>query len=175
MYGRRSGIYTGYGIACGAIVLSALGVSGISKMLTKSPQIFFFLKVICASYLVFLGYKSIVRPIKNISQRNIMKNLELNFYRSFVQGLITSVINPKAFLFFTSIFSMICQRTDKLPFKLFYSIEIILLYLFWFTVLPILLTHQRSKNFLARTEIKMQRILGGILSMIGINTFYSLM
>jgi len=103
--GRTAGLATIAGIAAGCVVHAALSAVGVSLILVRSAEAFQALKWGGAAYLIILGVQSIrgwwrvdtgapkaaaTDPAPAGSRR----------LRSFLEGLLTNVLNPKVGLFY---------------------------------------------------------------------------
>ena len=86
---RRDGIMTAVGICSGLFVHATLSALGLSVILAHSALAFQVLKVAGAAYLVWLG----VAPAGK-TQR------DESAWHSFVEGLLTNVLNPKVAVFY---------------------------------------------------------------------------
>lgn len=95
--GRKAGVYSVFGIITGSLVHTLLVAFGLSIILTKSIVLFNTIKVIGVIYLVYLGIKMILDKT-NISFQAASN--KLNIRKIYLQGLLTSLTNPKVSLFF---------------------------------------------------------------------------
>jgi len=95
--GRRAGIYSVFGIITGSLVHTLLVSFGLSLILTKSIVLFNTIKIIGVIYLVYLGIKMILDK-SNIGFE--VSTNKLNLRKIYLQGLLTSLTNPKVSLFF---------------------------------------------------------------------------
>ncbi|MGE7693903.1 LysE family translocator [Lysinibacillus sp. NPDC094177] len=95
--GRKAGIYSVFGIITGSLVHTLLVSFGLSLILTKSIVLFNTIKIIGVIYLVYLGIKMILDK-SNISFE--ASSNKLNIRKIYIQGLLTSLTNPKVSLFF---------------------------------------------------------------------------
>lgn len=95
--GRKAGVYSVFGIITGSLVHTLLVAFGLSIILTKSIVLFNTIKVIDVIYLVYLGIKMILDKTNVAFQASSNK---LNIRKIYVQGLLTSLTNPKVSLFF---------------------------------------------------------------------------
>jgi threonine/homoserine/homoserine lactone efflux protein len=93
---------TACGIAAGALCYAALFGFGVARVLVHSPTLFRIVKTLGAIYLVWLGIAALRRAL-----RNDQGGLEIaltpdtrSLLKSFVQGLVTNVLNPKLALFY---------------------------------------------------------------------------
>ena len=95
--GRKAGVYSVFGIITGSLVHTLLVAFGLSIILTKSIVLFNIIKVIGVIYLVYLGIKIILDKTNVAFQASSNK---LNIRKIYIQGLLTSLTNPKVSLFF---------------------------------------------------------------------------
>lgn len=95
--GRRAGIYSVFGIITGSLVHTLLVSFGLSLILTKSIVLFNTIKIIGVIYLVYLGIKMILDK-SNIGFEACAN--KLNLRKIYLQGLLTSLTNPKVSIFF---------------------------------------------------------------------------
>ncbi|MBJ7957004.1 LysE family translocator [Bacillus cereus group sp. N28] len=94
---RKAGVYSVFGIITGSLVHTLLVAFGLSIILTKSIVLFNTIKVIGVIYLVYLGIKMILDKTNVAFQASSNK---LNIRKIYLQGLLTSLTNPKVSLFF---------------------------------------------------------------------------
>jgi threonine/homoserine/homoserine lactone efflux protein len=94
--GRREGMLSALGTFFGGMVHVFAAAAGISIILAKSALAFSAVKYFGAAYLCFLGIRMILDARRD-------EALPINTLpHSFVQGVLTEVLNPKTALFFLS-------------------------------------------------------------------------
>ena len=102
--GRGQGILTALGIGFGIFVHCLFAISGISLLIYSTEEAKFFIKSIGAMYLLYLGISFFILNKSSSSSASEKKVLLQN---PFFIGLITNLLNIKAFLFTVSLFSFI--------------------------------------------------------------------
>ncbi|PGO23977.1 homoserine lactone transporter [Bacillus cereus] len=95
--GRKAGVYSVFGIITGSLVHTLFVAFGLSIILTKSVVLFNIIKIIGVIYLVYLGIKMLLDKTNADFQASSNK---LNIRKIYIQGLLTSLTNPKVSLFF---------------------------------------------------------------------------
>ncbi|HUP37566.1 MAG TPA: LysE family translocator [Candidatus Limnocylindria bacterium] len=115
--GRTAGLATISGIACGCVVHAVLSAVGVSLILVRSAEAFRALKWGGAAYLVILGIQSLrgwwraddVTPAATAEDRKRSGSRRL---RSFLEGLLTNVLNPKVGLFYLAFLPQFIRPDD---------------------------------------------------------------
>ncbi|WP_153447172.1 LysE family translocator [Vibrio algicola] len=101
--GSVHGCITSLGICCGLFVHATLSAIGISAILLQSAQLFHIMKWIGAAYLVYLGITSLIGVWKGqgkLEIGNVTTKQSASIKRSFREGLLSNVLNPKTAVFY---------------------------------------------------------------------------
>ncbi|KJS01699.1 MAG: threonine transporter RhtB [Desulfobulbaceae bacterium BRH_c16a] len=102
--GWWDGAVSSTGICCGLFVHATVSALGISIILLQTAWAFHALKLAGAAYLVWLGLSSWRRVIgrrRNLIFGNMPENKEsLRVWRSFREGFLSNVLNPKTVIFY---------------------------------------------------------------------------
>lgn len=104
--GQTAGFHSVLGITSGILVHTLLASLGLSVLLASSPMAFMIVKYIGAAYLCYLGLKMLLS--KNSSSianslagdQSIVSNQNKEGWKTYKQGVLTNVFNPKVALFF---------------------------------------------------------------------------
>ncbi len=99
--GRRSGLYAVAGIIAGGVCHVAIGALGIAVVLNTLPQVFNLVLLVGTAYLGWIGV-SLMRSTAGFSSLDLQ--MEGRPATSFRQGMLTNLLNPKAYLFMLAIF-----------------------------------------------------------------------
>jgi threonine/homoserine/homoserine lactone efflux protein len=94
--GRRAGVVSALGVASGGMVHIAAAVAGLSALVLASAEAFTVIKLAGAVYLVVLGVRTLLARDDRIGGRAPEPTLS----RTYRQGLVVNVLNPKTALFF---------------------------------------------------------------------------
>lgn len=99
--GAKDGVVSSLGICSGLFVHAFLSAVGISAILLYSTTAFTVLKIIGAMYLIWLGFVSLKSFWQSSKQPNInASKKEFSFIRSFREGFMSNVLNPKTIVFY---------------------------------------------------------------------------
>lgn len=94
--GKKAGLVSAVGVTLGVFVHTAFAALGLSAILKTSATAFIVVKLIGATYLVYLGVKIILSN----EELKIEKKEKTPLKKIFTQGLISNTLNPKVALFF---------------------------------------------------------------------------
>lgn len=96
--GREAGLAAVAGLEIGNLMHAIAAALGLSAVLATSAVAFTTVKWLGAAYLVGVGVRTLLRPAAAIDT----DRPPLRAHRTFVQGIIVNVLNPKVALFFLS-------------------------------------------------------------------------
>ena len=170
--GRRASIFTALGIGFGIFVHCFFAISGISLLIYSNDEAKLFIKIFGGLYLLYIGLSFFI--FKSSSDSNEPKSFLQN---PFLIGLITNLLNVKAFLFTASLFSLINLGPN------FFEALIYLLYFpivtaGWFSFVSFALTHDSLGNIFSKYSNNIQIISSlfilGLGILLLIQTFYGL-
>jgi homoserine/homoserine lactone efflux protein len=103
-HGFTKSVFSSLGNITGLFVLSGAAVLGLGAVLQTSTLLFTILKSFGAIYLIYVGIRQ-WRSKGNVFETSIETSKHNQRKRkSFLQGLLVAISNPKAVLFFTALF-----------------------------------------------------------------------
>lgn len=100
--GMRHVLASVAGLLTANVVWITLVATGLGLLVIQSPRLYELLRYAGALYLIYLGYKIIRFGIKppDLSHGHAIKS----YRKSYLQGILTSLSNPKALVFFLALF-----------------------------------------------------------------------
>lgn len=102
--GRSSGLPIASGITVGSLMWSVAAALGLGTIMLANAWVFEMIRYGGAAYLMYLAYKS---ARSALSRKDMpMKSMTGGPSTLFLKGLMLHVTNPKAILFFGSLYSM---------------------------------------------------------------------
>ncbi len=171
-YGKKAGIYLSLGIAIGVTIHIIYSLTGVAILLKKYPLLFNIIKSMGAIYIIYLGYKSLFHSFQPVQLDNKQIASEEIAPKKFIKmGFLTNILNPKASLFFLSIFSIVIP--PDLP---WYMIGIIILMMLltnflWFYLVASLFTRPLIIRYYNKYERYISKLFGIILIALGLSIF----
>jgi threonine/homoserine/homoserine lactone efflux protein len=89
------------------------------------------------------------------------------------QGFFTNVLNPKASLFFLSLFTLVVAPNTAQSTLILISFFLIVNTVLWFSFVAVFMTQKHIRNLYYRYQNRMSKVFGGILIAIGIKIAFS--
>lgn len=102
--GRRDGLALASGITCGSLVWSIAAALGLGALMAASAWLMEAIRYFGAAYLLYLAFKS-ARSALN-PKETAAKTFKGGRFELFAKGLALHLSNPKAILFFGSLYSI---------------------------------------------------------------------
>jgi len=171
--GRVQGILTALGIGFGIFIHCFFAISGISLLIYSSAEAKFFIKCLGALYLLYLGISFFITKKSSKS-----KDTKVLFKNPFVIGLVTNLLNIKAFLFTVSLFSFINLDPSSLM-SIIYLLYFPIITAAWFSFVTYALTHNSMGDIFNKHSNNIQFassvFIAGLGLLILLQTLYGLL
>ncbi|STQ08434.1 threonine efflux system [Enterobacter cloacae] len=104
---RKEAMMGVLGITMGVMVWAAVALLGLNLILAKMAWLHNIIMVGGGLYLCWMGYQMLRGALKKEEKKPQEPKVELaTGGRSFVKGLLTNLANPKAIIYFGSVFSL---------------------------------------------------------------------
>ena len=175
-YGTKPSIYGALGISSGNLMYFILSSLGLGALILAAGNLFEYIKIAGAIYLIFIGTIMIYNTFNNNSKRNSSNDIETfqNYYKSYIQGFVIQASNPKAIIFFVSLLAqfIITKQNVSIQFFIVGLTTIIL-------ETPILIIYgwitSNGKKIIGQNKRLTKwkdRLSGSVLISLGINLFF---
>lgn len=165
VFGKRFAIITSLGIGLAIFVHVAYAVLGIGLLIKSTDWLFKLIQLAGACYLIYIGWGVIRAKAESASAKvsATQSKAIMTEGKAFRQGFVTNVLNPKATLFFLSLFTTLIDATTPLSLQSFYGVWMALVTAAWFVFLSCILASQKIRNFFNQFGHWIDRILGAFL------------
>jgi RhtB (resistance to homoserine/threonine) family protein len=165
--GQRSGSWTALGIGSGILLHVAYSLLGIGLIVSQSILLFNLFKWLAAGYLVYLGWRALQ------AQPMVMGEFGADAAprgarRAFALGFVTNGLNPKATLFFLSLFTVVIDPQTPLGVQAGYGLYLALATGAWFCLVAWLFSRDRVRAGFARMGHWFDRLTGALLIGLGV-------
>ena len=166
-YGRAVAIWTSGGIALGILFHVAISLTGLSLLLQSQPDLFWYLKLAASLYIGYLGFASLISKDPVNLQKNSIGQ-EDRYIKSISTGFLTNVLNPKAFIFFITVFTLVINEDTGLFIKGLLGMYMSFATFIWFSLVSILLTNQKATERFKKAIPWLEKITGLFLIVLAI-------
>lgn len=175
-HGRIGGIKTVLGTVSGMMIHTVMATLGLSAILMKSAMLFTIIKYAGAVYLIYLAVKSIKSAFskkENITATEDVKVKVTDTVKSFRQGFITAILNPKTTVFFLSFLPQFIVSNQSHFFQfLLFGLTFTIMTGIWYLLYIVLINQLRvfiKKESVNRT---IEAVMGTVLLAFGIRLFF---
>ena len=173
--GQRAGILATLGICSGLPIHALLSALGLSAILMRSAEAFELIKWVGAGYLAFLGIQSLVHAVRNRRAEatgEVSSNAgtgQVSGRRSFLEGLLTNLLNPKVALFYLALLPQFVRSAETAFFEslIFATIHLVLS-LLWLVIVVAFIARLRAIVTSPRVRSWMEAATGVVLLGFGV-------
>ncbi|MDP2534919.1 LysE family translocator [Alteromonas stellipolaris] len=190
-YGRRIAIYTSIGIGLAILLHVGYSLVGLSVVIATTPWLFKTFSYLAAGYLLYLAYGALKSgpsqpPVEgeaevsnNVDNKvdnsdknrlantkaanNIKASPRISAQKALWIGFLTNGLNPKATLFFLSLFTAIIDIDTPFSIKLGYGIYLAIATGLWFCFLSHLLSTSKIAQLIGMKGYWLDRAMGVLL------------
>lgn len=165
---RKDAVLVAFGICLGAMVWSLLALMGLNIIFEKMAWLKQGLLVAGGLYLCWLGYQMLRSAFSKGEQSIKQIILPQSPYLFFMKGLLTNLSNPKAVIYFGSVFSLFLANPlfDQHHSLLFIIIAIETL--LWFLVVAFVFSLPTFRTAYQNFAKWIDGISGGIFTLLGV-------
>ncbi|EPJ55045.1 MAG: hypothetical protein OFPI_04800 [Osedax symbiont Rs2] len=132
---RSSALWVTLGIALGGFVWAFISLAGVSQLLHSYPSSLRFIAIIGASYLCYIGYKTLrsvlaakactpANPVIAVAAEDSQSEPKNTRIKNITKGIITTLSNPKVAMLWMSLSSVVPVSTAQMGWLSFYALVI---------------------------------------------------
>ena len=164
-YGRRIAIYTSIGIGVAILLHVAYSLVGLSVVIATTPWLFQAFSYLAAAYLLYLAFGALRSgpPKDTNSVIKSEKKPLISAKKALWMGFLTNGLNPKATLFFLSLFTAIINIETPFSVKLGYGIYLAIATGLWFCFLSFMLSTSKVADLIGKKGYWLDRAMGVLL------------
>ncbi|GAB1621233.1 LysE family transporter [Agarivorans albus] len=171
--GRRAAIFTSLGVGCGIMVHVIYSVLGIGLIISQSIWLFNVIKWLGAAYLIWIGIQGLRAKRRDAADIEADTGLRLSDKSAFLSGFMTNGLNPKATLFFLSLFTVVISPTTPMLVQLGYGLYMVFATALWFAMISWLFSTARVRRKFLQVGHWFDRSMGLVLVSLGIRLLFS--
>jgi RhtB (resistance to homoserine/threonine) family protein len=172
-YGRASAMFTSLGVGLGILIHVFYSLLGIGVIISQSLVLFTLMKIAGAAYLMFIGCKAMRTQKVQLTFKEGRADSAPSVSRAIWLGFLTNGLNPKATLFFLSLFTVVIDPATPLFVQVLYGAYMAIATALWFSLVSMLFGQYRVRELFGRIGHWFERFMGLSLLLLGIRLAFS--
>ena len=169
---RRNALLTAFGIGAGILVHVCYSLLGIGLLIQQSVLLFSVLKVMGALYLTWIAVQCLRARAGGIYVEKEPRITQSGF-GALRLGFLTNALNPKATLFFVSLFSVVISPGTPVALQAGYGVYMAVATGLWFAMVAVFFTLPRVRRGFNRFGHWLDRLMGGVLLLLAGQLLFS--
>lgn len=164
-YGRRIALYTSVGIGAAILLHVAYSLVGLSVVIATTPWLFKTFSYLAAAYLLYLAFGALRSKPNNdaVTSDQDQPRAVISAKKALWMGFLTNGLNPKATLFFLSLFTAIISIETPFEVRLAYGVYLAVATGLWFSFLSFMLSTGKVAEFIGKKGYWLDRAMGVLL------------
>ena len=169
--GKRAGLLCSIGIALGLSVHILYSAFGLAAVIANSSSALWLIKLLGGTYLIYLGINGLRAKARRgeattaVANQTALKTIGL--------GFLCNALNPKAPIYFISLFTIVLSQNTPAQHLLIYGIWMMVLQFAWFSFLTLLLSRPMVTDRFQALGHWINRVAGGAMLLLGIKVLVS--
>jgi threonine/homoserine/homoserine lactone efflux protein len=167
---RFDGVKVGFGIGAGTVIWSSAALLGLNVLFRAVPVLFLGMKIVGALFILWIA----LQIFRHAADPVVIESANGERVSSpFMNGFLTQISNPKAAVFFGSIF--IAMLPSAVP--LWMTIALIALVSFnevwWYALVALFFGAGPVRRFYIRAKVWIDRVTGVFLGVLGLRLLWA--
>ncbi|MDO6562967.1 LysE family transporter [Amphritea sp. 1_MG-2023] len=172
-YGRRAGFLSLAGTMSGLVIHIVYSAFGLAAIISSSADALLAIQIIGGGYLIYLGISGLLSKSTDQALSWSNKDRSITDWQLFKRGLICDLCNPKAPIYYVTLFTFVLSPNMPNAHLAIYGAWIMMIHLIWFSVVVLLLSAPAINRKFNRISHWIDRLLGGAMVAIGIKVLMS--
>ncbi|WP_444994050.1 LysE family translocator [Aliikangiella sp. IMCC44359] len=171
--GRKAGIMCSIGISLGLSIHILYSAFGLAAVIANSSTTLWIIKILGGGYLFYLGVCGLRAKPMSDTQTASLTVKKYSAKKSIGKGVICNVLNPKAPIYFVSLFTIVLSPDMPIYQIAIYGIWIMFIQFFWFASITFFLSQPVINQKFRSVGHWIDRVLGGAMILLGIKVITS--
>lgn len=175
-YDRRTGIFTAFGLGLGVGLHVLVVLCGLAVLLQHYTFMFDLIRYAGAAYLIYIGAKALMTRAKPqaVSTDSVApERAGISARKAVSIGFLTNLLNPKAVVFFTAVFTQFIGPETPFWVIALYGATSVVIEIAWFSGVAVVLTDRRIKERFMGAVHWVERTCGGLMIGLGVKLAFS--
>lgn len=169
---RKHGLFTALGTGTGAAIFGFLAVMGLQAVLLAVPSAYMILKIGGGLYLLWMSFK-ILKYAKQPMETGSAVATQMTYSSAYRYGLLTQLSNPKIAIVLASVFTALLPK--EIPGYYYIALPVICFMIDagWYSLVALLLSSEKPRTFYIKAKTMIDRVTGGIVTILGLKLIFS--
>ncbi|RBQ29578.1 LysE family translocator [Aliarcobacter vitoriensis] len=169
--GKKYAYYSSLGIGFGIVIHLVYTFLGFGLIIKVFPDFLNFVRILGAIYLIYLGIGSFRSNSSKIKIKS-EKDKQYSFKKSFILGFLCNLLNPKATLFFLSIFTTIVSINTPFYIQGLYGLYCVLANILWYILIANILSQKKNMELFNKYRNIIDKFIGTVLILLGLKIIF---
>jgi len=171
--GKRAGLLCSLGISLGLSLHILYSAFGLAAVIANSASALWAIKLLGGSYLIYLGVSGLRARVRNAEAITTDAAADQPGLKTIGLGFLCNALNPKAPIYFISLFTIVLSQSTPAQHLLVYGIWMMVLQFAWFSFLTLLLSRPMVTDRFQALGHWIDRVAGGAMLLLGIKVLVS--
>ena len=166
---RFDGIKVGLGIGAGTVVWSSAALLGLNVLFHAVPMLFLGMKIVGALFILWIA----LQIFRHAADPIVLDGAGEGISHPFMSGFLTQISNPKAAVFFGSIF--IAMLPSAVPLWMTVAIIAVVTFneIWWYSVVALFFGAGPVRRFYIGAKVWIDRVTGLFLGVLGLRLLWA--
>lgn len=164
--GRRAGLLAAFAMMLGALVWAAAALYGLQVLFARFDWLYVAFRIAGALYLLYLAVMLIRHAGAPLPEAD-PSAIRAGAWQGFVKALLLQLSNPKVMVFMGSIFVSLLPAQPPVWMDATVLAIVAINEFTWFALLALLFSGGAARAFYRRTKLWLDRLMGGVLGLLG--------
>lgn len=165
--GRRAGLLAAFAMMLGAVAWAAAALYGLQVLFARFDWLYVAFRIAGALYLLYLAYMLIRHAGAPLPEAD-RSAVRTGAWQGFVKALLLQLSNPKVMVFMGSIFISLLPAQPPAWMDATVLAIVAINEFTWFALLALLFSGGAARAFYRRTKLWLDRLMGGVLGLLGV-------
>ncbi|WP_089139358.1 LysE family translocator [Vibrio rumoiensis] len=166
--GKKAGLLCSIGIALGLSIHILYSAFGLAALIASSASLLWMIKVLGGGYLIYLGWQGLKAKAATPQEMTLPAGKAQSAKKMIGMGFLCNALNPKAPIYFVSLFTLVLSADMPLYQIAIYGAWIMTLQFGWFALIVTLLSRPTINTKFKQCGHWIDRVLGGAMVALGI-------
>ena len=169
--GRRAGLLAAFAMMLGALVWAAAALFGLQVLFARFEWLYLAFRIAGALYLLYLAYMLLRHAGAPLPEADTSaahpSAVRAGAWQGFLKALLLQLSNPKVMVFMGSIFISLLPAQPPSWMDATVLTIVAVNEFTWFALLALLFSGGAARAFYRRTKLWLDRLMGGVLGLLG--------